>query len=46
METAFAVLRQAAYQTYAVVAADLPFAIMVAQAALQLLRHLVKHIKK
>jgi len=33
-------------ETYAALAADIPFAIAVAQAALQFLGHLAGHIKK
>jgi len=39
-------LRQAVVETYTALVADIPFAIAVAQAALQLSRHLVKHIKE
>jgi len=39
-------LRQAAVETYAALAADIPFAIAVAQAALQLFGLLAKHIKE
>jgi len=46
MGIVFAVLRQAAVETYAALAADLPLVIAAAQAALQLLGHLVGHIKK
>jgi len=43
---ALCALRQAAVETYAALAADIPFAIAVAQAALQLFGHLVKHMKE
>ena len=46
MGIVFAVLRQAAVETYAAVAADLPLVIAAVQAALQLLGHLAGHIKK
>jgi hypothetical protein len=46
MGIVFAVLRQAAVETYAALAADLPFAIAAARAALQLFGHLIGHIKK
>ena len=38
MGIAFAILWQAALETYAAMAADIPFVIALAQAALQLLR--------
>ena len=43
---AFYALRQAVVETYTALAADPPFAIAVAQAALQLWNLLVKHIKE
>ena len=43
---ALCVLRQAVMETYTAVAADPPLAIAVAQAALQLLNHLVKRVKE
>jgi len=46
MGIVFAILRQAAVETYAALAADLPLAIAAVQAALSLLGHLLKHIKK
>jgi len=46
MGIVFAILRQAAVETYAAVAADLPLVIAAVQAALQLLGHLAGHIKK
>ncbi|MCL2300631.1 MAG: hypothetical protein FWC27_10865 [Firmicutes bacterium] len=39
-------LRQAAVETYAALAADIPFAIAAAQAALQLLSHLARHTQR
>ena len=39
-------LRQAAVETYAALAADPSYAIAIAQAVLQLLNHLVKHVKE
>jgi len=39
-------LRQAAVETYAALAADIPLVIAAAQAALQLLSHLAKHMKE
>jgi len=42
----FEILKQAAVETYAALAADLPFVIATVQAALQLLGHLIGHIKK
>ena len=46
MGIVFAILRQAAVETYAALAADPLLVIAVAQAALSLLRRKVKHIKK
>jgi len=46
MGIVFAILRQAAVETYAALAADPSFVIAAAQAALQLLGHLIGHIKK
>jgi len=43
---AFCALKQAVVETYTVLAADPPFAIAIAQAALQLLGHLAKHAKE
>jgi len=40
------ILRQAAVEIYAALAADLPFVIAVAQAALSLFGYLAQHIKK
>jgi len=46
MGIAFAILWQAAVETYAALAADLPLVIAAVQAALSLLGHLFGHIKK
>ena len=46
MGIVFAILRQAAVETYAALAADIPLVIAAVQAALPLLGHLFKHIKK
>ncbi|MCL1951424.1 MAG: hypothetical protein FWF60_01210 [Oscillospiraceae bacterium] len=46
MGIVFAILRQAAMETYAALAADIPLVIAAAQAALSLLGHLIGHIKK
>ena len=46
MGIVFAVLRQAAVETYAALAADIPLVIATVQAVLQLLGHLTQHIKK
>jgi len=46
MGIVFAVLAQAAVETYAALAADIPLVIAAAQAALRLLGQLVKRIKK
>jgi hypothetical protein len=46
MGIVLAILRQAAVETYAALAADPSFVIAVAQAALQLLGHLARYIKK
>ena len=43
---AFCALRRAVVETYTALAADIPFVIAAAQAALQLLSHLVKHMKE
>ena len=43
---ALCALRQAAVETYAALAADIPFAIAVAQAALQLFSRLAEHMKE
>ena len=39
-------LRQAVVETYTALAADIPLTIAAAQAALQLLSHLAKHMKE
>ena len=45
-EAFFADLLQAVVKTYTALAADIPFVIAVAQAALQFVHYLVEHIKK
>jgi len=42
----FEILKQAAVETYAALAADLPLSIATVQAALQLFGHLAGYIKK
>ena len=46
MGIVFAILRQAAVETYAALAADPPLVIAAVRAALSLFGHLVRHIKK
>ena len=46
MGIALAISRQAAMETYAALAADIPLVIATVQAVLQLLGHLTQHIKK
>ena len=45
MET-LCIFLQAVVETYVALAADIPLVIALAQAALQLLNHLVKHIQR
>ena len=46
MRDALAALLQAVVETYTALAADIPLAIVTAQAVLQFVRRLVEHIKK